>query len=229
MVHPAFWNIDTRRKQMPRKRTSMKKIREIIRLYESDLSRRQIAEALKVSRPVVAKTNEKAGSIELTYREVATLSDTELTEIFSGKPRPNGKIDKLKEKFPYYAKELKRPGVILQHLWKEYLDEEPRGFQYSQFCYHYQQWRQDEKLSMHIEHKAGDKMFVDYSGKKLHITDRRTGELRSVEVFVAILPASQLTYAEAVENQNQESFVRSNERALRFFGGAPAAIVPDNL
>jgi transposase len=182
-----------------------------------------------VSRPVVAKTNEKAGSIELTYREVATLSDTELTEMFSGAPSPNGKIDKLKEKFPYYAKGVKRPGVTLQRLWKEYLDEEPQGFQYSQFCYHYQQWRQDEKLSMHIEHKAGDKMFVDYSGKKLHITDRRTGELRSVEVFVAILPASQLTYAEAVENQNQESFVRSNERALRFFGGAPAAIVPDNL
>jgi len=214
---------------MPKKRTCMKKIREMIRLFESGLSQRQIADALKVSRPVVGKTIEKLGSIELTYQEVATLSDTELTEIFSGKSKPNGKVDRLKEKFPYYAKELKRPGVTLQRLWKEYLDEEPQGLQYSQFCYHYQQWKHDEKLSMHIEHKAGDKMFVDYTGKKLHITDLKTGELQSVEVFVAILPASQYTYAEAVENQSQESFVRSNERALRFFGGVPSAIVPDNL
>ncbi|MDZ7794207.1 MAG: IS21 family transposase [Spirochaetia bacterium] len=82
---------------------------------------------------------------------------------------------------------------------------------------------------MHIEHKAGDKMFVDYTGKKMVLTDRKTGRTREVEVFVAILPASQLTYAEASESQTQEDFVRSNERALRYIGGVPAAIVPDNL
>ena len=214
---------------MPRKRTSMKKIREIIRLFESGLSQRQISDALKVSRPVVAETIEKIGSMNLRYQEVATLSDTDLTELFYGKPKPNGKVDKLKEKFPYFTKELKRTGVTLQQLWREYLNEEPQGLQYSQFCYHYQQWRQDAKLSMHIEHKAGDKLFVDYTGKKLYLTDRKTGERQAVEVFLAILPASQFTYAEAAEDQSQESFVRSNERSLQFFGGVPAAIVPDNL
>ncbi len=82
---------------------------------------------------------------------------------------------------------------------------------------------------MHIEHKAGDKMFVDYTGKKMVLTDRKTGITRDAEVFVAILPASRLTYAEASESQTQEDFVRSNERALRYIEGVPAAIVPDNL
>lgn len=214
---------------MPKKRTSMKRIREIVRLFESGLSQRQISDALKVSRPVVSKTIDSVHSIGLNYRQIATVSDSELEELFSRRSKPCGKADKLKEKFPTYAKELKRTGVTLQHLWAEYLDEEPQGLRYSQFCYYYQQWRQDERLAMHIEHKAGDKLFVDYTGKKLYLNDRKTGERQEAEVFVAILPASQLTYAEAVENQNQESFVRSNERALRFFGGVPSAIVPDNL
>ena len=112
---------------MPKKRTSMKRIREIVRLFESELSQRQISDAVKVSRPVVAKTIETVKSIGLTYRQVAAISDTELAELFSRKPKPCGKADKLKEKFPTYAKELKRTGVTLQHLWAEYLDEEPQG------------------------------------------------------------------------------------------------------
>ena len=98
-----------------------------------------------------------------------------------------------------------------------------------QFCYHFQQWQKEVNVSMHIEHKAGDKMFVDYTGHKMDLTDRETGKTTPAEVFVAILPASQLTYAEASRDQKQESFVRSNEHAIRYFGGVPAAIVPDNL
>ncbi len=170
----------------------MKKIREIVRLFESELSQRQIADALKVSRPIVANTIETIHSIGLNDRQVATISDTELEEIFSRKPKPCGKADKLKEKFPTYAKELKRTGVTLQHLWREYLDEEHQGLRYSQFCYHYQQWRQDERLSMHIEHKAGDKLFVDYTGKKLYgrrETEKEKTEERVVDKH-AVLYAS---------------------------------------
>jgi transposase len=82
---------------------------------------------------------------------------------------------------------------------------------------------------MHLEHKAGDKLFVDYTGKKLSIVDRQTGEIRQVEVFVGILGASQLTYVEATESQNKEDFIGAVENALIFFGGVPKAIVPDNL
>jgi transposase len=214
---------------MPKKRTSMRKIREIVRLSESQLSQRQISNAVNVSRPVVAQTIESMRSAGLTYAQITPMSDSELNARISTEKRPSGKSAELKERFPYVAKELKRTGVTLKHLWEEYLKEHPEGLKYTQFCYHYQQWRQDEKLSMHIEHKAGDKLFVDYTGKKMVLTDRNTGKTREVEIFVAILPASQLTYAEASENQTQESFVRSNERALRYIGGVPAAIVPDNL
>jgi len=114
-------------------------------------------------------------------------------------------------------------------LWNEYQREHPGGYSYSQFCYHFQVWRNASKITMHIEHKAGDKMFVDYAGDRLTIVNRRTGKEQPVEVFVAILGASQLTYAEASFSQKSEDWIRSNERAFIFFGGVTEAIVPDNL
>ena len=215
---------------MPKKRTTMKKLRDIIRLHEqSGLSKRQIAAALNISRPVIAQTIKKIQSADLNYDKIKAMKDSELEACFSEEKRPESKSAALQEKFPFFAKELKRAGVTLRTLWEEYLQENPNSLMYTQFCYHFQQWKKDEKLSMHINHKAGDKIFVDYTGQKMVLTDRKTGKTKEVEIFVAILPASQLTYAEASENQTQESFVRSNERALRYMGGVPAAIVPDNL
>jgi len=208
----------------------MKKIREIIRLTEtSELSHRQIAKAINVSRPVVSETAQKFKATGLNFKEIKELSDSLLTELLAEKKKLESKSDVLKKNFPEYTKELKKKGVTLNLLWEEYLQRDSSGLKYTQFCYHYQQWRKNEKLSMHIDHKAGDKMFVDYTGHRMEITDFKTGKMIQCEVFVAILPASQLTYAEASENQTQESFMRSNERALRYFGGVPAAIVPDNL
>ena len=114
-------------------------------------------------------------------------------------------------------------------LWKEYQKQHPDGYSYSQFCYHFQVWRNASKVTMHIEHKVGDKMFVDYAGDKLVIVDRKTGKEQPVEVFVAILGASQLTYAEASLSQKSEDWIRSNERAFIYWGGVTQAIVPDNL
>jgi len=114
-------------------------------------------------------------------------------------------------------------------LWNEYQKKYPDGYSYSQFCYHFQIWRNASKVTMHIEHKAGDKMFVDYGGDRLVIVDYKTGKEQSVEVFVAILGASQLTYAEASFSQKSEDWIRSNERAFIYCGGVTRAIVPDNL
>ncbi|MBT3353512.1 MAG: IS21 family transposase [Desulfobacula sp.] len=215
---------------MPQKRIKMKKIREIIRLAEtSSLSQRQIAKAVNVSRPVVSEALQKFKATGLKREEIKGISDTLLNDLLTEQKKSESKSDELKKNFPEYAIELKRKGVTLSLLWEEYLQNIPDGLKYAQFCWHYQQWRKDKKLSMHIDHKAGDKMFVDYAGHRMEITDPKTGKMIPAEVFVAILPASQLTFAEASENQTQESFMRSNERALRFFGGVPAAIVPDNL
>ena len=122
-------------------------------------------------------------------------------------------------------------GVTLQILWEEYIKKNPEGYQYTQFCRHYKEWRKDsgELATMHINHKVGDKMFVDYAGKHLYITSKETGEKTAVEVFVGVLGGSLLTYVTATESQKKADWIKGNEGALRYIGGVPKAIVPDCL
>jgi transposase len=216
---------------MARKRTNVKKIREIIRFKEStDMSERKIARALNISRPVVAQYIRDFAATGLTYQDIRGMADSQFLALFEEqRNKKSSKYEELSEQFPCFVAELKRTGVTLMILWEEYRIGHPDGYSYSQFCYHFQIWRNASKLTMHIEHKAGDKMFVDYAGDKLAIVNRATGKEMSVEVFVAILGASQLTYAEASMSQKSEDWIRSNERALLYFGGVTQAIVPDNL
>ena len=116
------------------------------------------------------------------------------------------------------VKELRRKGVTLQLLWEEYLREHPDGYQNSQFCYHFHRWRQSAEVGMHIDHKAGEKLFVDYAGDRLAIVDADSGKEQPVETFVAILGASELTYVEASASQQSEDWIRSNERTLHYCG-----------
>ena len=215
---------------MPRKRIGMKKIHEIIRLHEEcKLSIRQIAKAVDVSRIKVSETVSILNEAGIRYTEIKEMKDSDLIEILTPPKKVESKAEILQKYFPEYTKELKKPGVTRQLLWQEYLQKDPDGLKYTQFCFHFDRWAKEEKLSMHIDHKAGDKMFVDYAGKKMEITDVKTGEKTTLEIFVAILPASQLTYAEASISQAQVEFMRSTERAIRYYGGVPSAIVPDNL
>jgi len=209
----------------------MEKLKEIIRLgSELRLSNRAIARALKVSRPVVAQYLSDFKATGLNYSEVKDLGHDDLLELINrNKWVDNQRYEVLLEGFKDYLKELKRPGVTLQVLWEEYKRAYPDGYSYSQFCYHFQIWRNGSALTMHIEHKAGDKMFVDFTGKKLTVTNPKTGAKREAEVFVAILGASQLTYAEARYTQQKADWIRANENALWYMGGVPRAIVPDCL
>lgn len=208
----------------------MKKIREVIKLkVDSKLSNRKISEALKVSRPVVSKIITALVDSKLSVSRINEMSNTELEGIFFTKKDEGSSANKLIRNFPAYAIELKKKGVTLQLLWEEYIEKNPGGLRSSQFNYHFHKWKQDKKLSMHIEHKAGDKMYIDYAGHKLDYIDNKTGDIVSTEIYVAILPASQLTYVEASASQKQEDFMRSTERALQYFGGVPSALVPDNL
>ncbi len=216
---------------MARKRIGMKKIREIIRFREDGgMSDRKIARALNISRPVVAQYIRDFAATGLTYEDIKEMSDSRFLALFEKqRSKKNPKYEEILELFPSFVTELKRTGVTLMLLWKEYQKEHPEGYGYSQFCYHFQVWCNASKVTMHIEHKAGDKMFVDYAGDKLVIVDRKTGREMTVEVFVAILGASQLTYVEASMSQKSEDWIRSNERAFLYFGGVTQAIVPDNL
>jgi len=137
--------------------------------------------------------------------------------------------------FNWVHQELRKTGVTLQLLWVEYreqVDRDPRGlvaYQYSQFCDLYRSFRKTVDLSMRQVHRAGDKMFIDYSGKKPAIVDRDTGEVLEVELFVAVLGASSYTYAEATRSQKLGDFIGSCVRTLEYFGGVPQIAVPDQL
>jgi len=216
---------------MPMRRISMNKVREIIRLFEQcNLSQRSIARALYISRPVVNEYIRKIHASGLDYKAAQELDDDTLLEIIESPERVHSeRYQTLLQKFEYFVKELKRTGVTLERLWQEYLDENPNGYGYSQFCYHFQVWRNASELTMHMEHKAGDKAFVDFAGKHLQIVNRATGEITPVEVFVSILGASQYTYAEAVATQQKHDFIHANQNAFHYFGGVTRALVPDCL
>ena len=216
---------------MPQRRTSMKKIREILRLHEqSQLSQRQISQVLGISRPVISDYIAKLKTLNLTFKEVETIPDEMLVSLMRDhKTADNKRYELLDNQFTRFTKELKRVGVTRHVLWEEYITENPEGYSYSQFCYHFQMWQNMSELTMHMEHKAGDKLFVDFAGKKLAFTDRKTGENQEVEVFLAVLGASQLTYVEAAMSQKKEDWIRLNENALRYIGGVTLAIVPDCL
>jgi len=209
----------------------MQKVRDIIRLKETtDMSERQIARALKVARTVVARYLQHYYATGLSLEEIKKIPDSQLLQTLEKeKVMQNPKYEELVKLFPYFVKELGKKGVTLNLLWKEYKKKRPEGYKYSQFCYHYQMWKNASEVTMHMVHKAGDKMFVDYTGEKLSVVDFTTGELRPVEVFVAILGFSQLTYVEASFSQKQDDWITSNDRALWYFNGVPRALVPDNL
>ena len=131
--------------------------------------------------------------------------------------------------FSYFLKELSKVGCTKEKLWKDYLCEHPDGYGSSQFNYHLNHWLKRSKVSGKLNHEYGEKLFVDYTGKKLQITDKTTGNISDTEVFVAILPASHYLYVEATHTQQKQDFIKAINNALFFFGGVPKAIVPDNL
>src|SRR5579884_1884314 len=218
-------------------RHSMRKIREILRLkYELGLGQRAIASSCAVAKTSVCEYLKRAEAAGLTWERARELTDAEVeSRLFRhvGRNEPNTRapID-----FLWVHKELHRPGVTLQQLWLEYREAATarglgRGgaYQYSQFCDLYADFRARLEPSMRQVHRAGEKVFIDYSGKKPHLVDRETGEVTEVELFVAVLGASNYTFAEATLTQRLGDFVASNVRAFEYFGCVPEVVVPDQL
>lgn len=209
-------------------------IREIIRMKDKGLSNNQISKSLGKSRTTIIKY---LGAIEtsgICLKELLEFKGDDLAELFEvcGDLNPANREqvhNDLHSFFPYLEKELKRVGVTRQILWKEYKTKHPEGVMYSQFCEHYNKWNRKSEGYMPTTHKAGEKLFIDYAGKKLHIIDKETGEIKPVEVFVGTLGASQYTYVEASFSQQIPDFIGSVQNCLEYLGGVPACIIPDNL
>lgn len=139
------------------------------------------------------------------------------------------RYDELLRLFPSIEKHFKQKGVTIDLLWRQYWQEYPNNYGHTQFHGYFIAYIGRARPVMHLEHKAGDKMYIEFAGEKLSITDQQTGEVQYVEVFVAVLGCRQLTYVEAVANQRRQDFIGACENALQYFGGVPAAIVPDYL
>lgn len=216
---------------MANKSIVMSKLRRLLQLHYQGKSKLFISNYLDLSRNTIDKYLTQLKFLNEPIEELLQLNDIGLEELFVKKPvkAPSQKMKNLHEFFPYMDKQLKKTGVTKLMMWKEYLRKHPDGFMSSQFCEYSNRWAKRSNPVMHINHKAGDKLFVDYAGKTLKIVDKQSGEVTDVQFFVAVLGASQYTYAEASLSQVKEDFVRSVENALHYYNGVPAVIVPDNL
>jgi len=206
------------------------KIKQLLRLYTLGKSKSYISDHLGISRNTVAKYIRAYLRQGLTYDEVDHMSDIELISLFDPEIKETpARRQELLQEFKALEKELKKPGSSRWNYWEDYCKNNPLAYSYSRFCENYRTWLKQTNPSLHIEHKAGDKLFIDFAGKRLHIVDKTTGEIKPVEVFVSVLGCSQLTYVEAVPSQKKEDFIQCVENALWYYGGSPQVIVPDNL
>ncbi len=208
----------------------MSNIRHILRLHTQNQTQSEIIVQTGIPRFTLKKYIKDFKDNKLTFAEINELSDKDLEELFV-KPenKVNEKLQTLYNLFPKIDKELKRKGVTRTLLWEEYKSKYPDGVGITQFDFHFSQWKARISPTMRQEHKAGDKLYIDFAGKKLSFYDKETKVTKPVEVFVAILGASQLTFVQAVMSQQKEDFIGACEDALNYFGGVPAAIVCDNL
>lgn len=216
---------------MAQVRISMSKIRKIIRLHtQAGLSQRVISNAVGVSRPVVAYYLGLFHASRLDWKSVEQLSDSDLEQrLRPQEPRVDQRYQEVAALLPAIIGELGRVGVTRSLLWEEYRRDHPDGYSYPQFCFHLQAFKETSEISMHLDHVAGEKLFIDFAGNKPHLTDAKNGVRREVELFVAVFPASALVYCEAVESQKIEDFVMAARHTLEYANGAPLVVVPDNL
>lgn len=215
---------------MPNERISMRKIREVLRLHaECKLAGRAISRSLNVAPGTVYDYLNRAKLANLPWPLPESLDDDGLERLLFP---PQGELpaERVTPDWSYVHQELRRPGVTLVLLWEEYKARHgDGGYQYSRFCDLYGAWARRVDVTMRQSHQAGEKLFVDYAGDTLPVTDPDTGEVRQAQLFVAVLGASNYTYAEATWSQGSLDWVGSHVRAFTFFGGVPAILVPDNL
>jgi transposase len=208
----------------------MRKIKDVLRLrFEAGLSQRQIARSCGLGKTTVIECLRRFEQSGLLWPAAAELDEATLERTLY--PPPPGVATDCRA-LPDWAsvhRELRRKGVTLTLLWHEYKAGHPEGFQYSWFCDQYRAWAGTLDVVMRQEHRAGEKLFVDYAGQTVEVVDRHSGEVRQAQIFVAVLGASNYTYAEATWTQQLPDWIGAHVRAFEFLGGTSEVVVPDNL
>ena len=216
---------------MPAKRgLTMRQLRQMLRLLHDGVSAREVGRQLGVARSTVQDNLERAKKAGLAWPLAPDLTDDVLEQrLFSKAGYIPGVRRRAEPDWATLAREMKRPGVNLQVLWEEYRDVHRDGYGYSRFCDLFREFERRLSPVMRQHNVAGDKLFVDYSGKKVGIVDPATGVVREAEIFVGVLGASNYTYAEATFTQSLPDWIGAHVRMFRFLDGVPRLLVPDNL
>lgn len=214
---------------MPAKRLSMRKIKEVLRLRAQGLSDREIGRAVGAARTSVRRIRKRAEGAGLSWPLPPDLTDSALEKLLFPPHPPPGIYERPLPDWKHVHRELRRKGVTLQLLWLEYKTTHPDGYQYSRFCYLYGEWKATIDPVLRQEHKAGEKIFVDYAGQTVPVVDPDTGEIREAQIFVAVLGASNYTFAEATWTQSLPDWTSSHVRMFAFYGGVSELLIPDNL
>ena len=206
----------------------MLKVKEILRLYNSKLSNRKIGRALNISHSVVNEYVRKFKISAITYERVLTLNDKEILAIFEASNTKESKYP-----IPNWVNvhlELRKKIVTLALLHEEYLIScNDKGYGYTWFCNNYRAYAKKINPSMRLVHKAGEKIFIDFSGATVPIVNAKTGVIKEVQIFVAVLPASGYPFVTAIPSQKKSDFIEAHNEMFIHFGGVSELLVPDNL
>lgn len=211
------------------KRLPMRKIRDVLRLSAEGLSTRKIGVSLTIGRTTVQAYLDRAAAVDLSWPLPPDMSDTDLERLIYPRTARDIANRAAEPDWGHIHRELRRKGVTLMLLWEEYRSGHPDGYGYSRFCELYTRWEGKLSPVMRQRHPAGERLFVDYAGHTIDVIAPQTGEVRTAQVFVAVLGASNYTFVEATWTQSLPDWIASHVRAFGFFGGVTAQIVSDNL
>lgn len=203
----------------------MLKAREILRLkHEVGLSLREIGQACNCGKSTVSEVLERANKAQIVWP--MDLSDKQLMSLLY--PPIEGKSSPPEPDLEYIFCEMKKKNVTLMLLWEEYKEQYPNGIMYTQFCERYRNFKVNNKISMHKEHKAGEEVEVDWAGDTISYVDANTGDTRPAYIFVAVLPASSYPFAYAYSDMKSPNWIDAHVRAYEYFGGVPRVTISDN-
>lgn len=206
--------------------------RDIVRLIDRALSNRAIGRQLSISHNTVELVRARLASTGLTHASLSVLDDQAFA-IKLGTAKNQNPSGKIVPDWIVVQEELSQRDMTLTLLWEEYRmanhDQLDQCWSYSQFQKRYNAWLKTQRISMRQFHKPGDKLFVDFCGRTMPITNPSTGEITAAQIFVGVLGGSSYTFAYAVPSQKIADWINCHVKAFEFFGGVTQQVVPDNL